>query len=317
MKPFISVCVPVFNTEEYLEEALESINKQTFKNFEVIIVNDGSSNINNKGLSCKKIVKNFKKKSKIKTKYIEHSVNKGLVEARRSALYEAKGEYIFFFDSDDLLTPNCIQDLVNVVQVENYDVVQGSFEMFPSERKRQIPNFYGLLQGDEIFRNWLVKKKISSFLWAKLIKREILLEAFDLIPPVFCNVGEDFLIWFFVTRFANSFFGMENVVYKYRQNSGMTSRKIINNEEHIKMIASTASVFAIIYNWLNEQKNVGTNLLSQEELQVIYDTSCKMLRNNLLQIEENVIPELKDCAYQIMCDFWGKDFVDKVEELRK
>lgn len=317
MKPFISVCIPVFKTEEFLQEALQSICVQTFKNLEVIVVNDGSSNINNKGLSCKKIVKNFKKKSKIKTTYIEHSINKGLVEARRSALYEAKGEYIFFFDSDDLLTPNCIQDLVNVVQVENYDIVQGSFELFPAEMKRQIPKFYGLLQGDEIFENWLIEKKISSFLWAKLIKREILLEAFDLIPPVFCNVGEDFLIWFFVTRFANSFFGLENVVYKYRQNSGMTSCKIIDNEEHIKMIASTASVFAIIYNWVNEQTSVGKNPLSQDEFQVIYDSSCKILMNNLIQLEQNVIPELKERAYQIMCDFWGKDFVDKIEKLRK
>ena len=154
-------------------------------------------------------------------------------------------------------------------------------------------------------------------MWAKLIKREILLEAFDLIPPVFCNVGEDFLIWFFVTRFANSFFGLENVVYKYRQNSGMTSCKIIDNEEHIKMIASTASVFAIIYNWVNEQKSVGKNPLSQDEFQVIYDSSCKILMNNLIQLEQNVIPKLKERAYQIMCDFWGKDFVDKIEKLRK
>ena len=160
----------------------------------------------------------------------------GLVEARRSAVYEAKGEYIFFFDSDDVLTPNCIKDLMSLAQKENYDIVQGSFVTFPEENKRKIANYQGLLKDKEIFRSWLIEKKSSSYLWAKLIRREILLEAFNCIPPVFCNVGEDFVIWFFVTRFAHTYYGIENIVYKYRQTSGMTSNKKIDNEEQIKMI---------------------------------------------------------------------------------
>ena len=317
MKPFVSICIPVFKTEQFLEEALQSVAEQTFKNFEIVIVNDGSTNTNIEGLSCKKIIKNFKKKSKIKINYIEHIKNKGLVEARRSALYETVGEYVFFFDSDDLLTPNCIQDLVCVAQKENYDVVQGSFVTFPNENARKIANYCGLINQNEIFRKWLIEKKYSAYLWAKLIKREILLEAFNLIPLVFCNVGEDFLIWFFITRFAYSYFGIENIVYKYRQTSGMTSKKIINNEEQIKMIASTASVFSIIYNWLNEQKELGKNPLQDDELKAIYENSYKMLNNNLIQLEHNVVPELKEKAYQIMCEFWGTNFVNKVEEARK
>ena len=321
MKPYVSICIPVFKTEELLEEALQSVLQNDVehasKNVEVIIVNDGSTSTNLQGLSCKQIVKKFKKNTKIKINYIEHSQNKGLVEARRSALYQAKGEYIFFFDSDDVLTPNCIKDLMIFAQKENFDIVQGSFVTFPEENKRKIANFHGLLKDNEIFRSWLIEKKSSSYLWAKLIRREILLEAFNCIPPVFCNVGEDFLIWFFVTRFARTYYGIENIVYKYRQTSGMTSNKKIDNEEQIKMIASTASVFTIIYTWINEQKAEEKLPLQQDELQAIYEHSYKMLSNNLIQIENTVIPELKERAHQIMCEYWGTDFVNKIEKLRK
>ena len=316
MKPFVSICIPVFKTEQFLEEALQSVASQTFKQIEIILVNDASSQTNENGLSCKEIVTQFKKKNKIKITYIEHSKNKGLVEARRTALYEAKGEYVFFFDSDDLLTPNAIQDLVYFAQTEKSDIVQGGFELFPNVNTRQIPNYFGALQGNQIFRSWIIEKKTSSFLWAKLIKKEILLEAFNLIPPVFCNMGEDFLIWFFVTRFANSYFGIENIVYKYRQTSGMTSNKIIDNQDGIKMIASTASVFTIIFSWANEQKALGKDLFQQDEIQALYDYSYIFLENNLNQIQRYVVPELQECAYEIMCDFWGKSFVDKVKSLK-
>ena len=54
MKPYVSICIPVFKTEELLEEALQSVAEQTFKNFEIVVVNDGSTNTNSEGFSCKK-----------------------------------------------------------------------------------------------------------------------------------------------------------------------------------------------------------------------------------------------------------------------
>ena len=87
--------------------------------------------------------------------------------------------------------------------------------------------------------------------------------------------------------------------------------------EQIKMIASTASVFTIIYTWINEQKAEEKIPLQQDELQAIYEHSYKMLSNNLIQIENTVIPELKERAHQIMCEYWGTDFVNKIENLRK
>ena len=92
MKPYVSICIPVFKTEELLEEALQSVLQNDVehvsKNVEVIIVNDGSTSTNLQGLSCKQIVKKFKKNTKIKINYIEHSQNMGLVEARRSAVLQ-------------------------------------------------------------------------------------------------------------------------------------------------------------------------------------------------------------------------------------
>ena len=66
MKPFVSICIPVFKTEQFLEEALQSVVSQTFKQIEIILVNDASSQTNENGLSCKEIVTQFKKKNKTK-----------------------------------------------------------------------------------------------------------------------------------------------------------------------------------------------------------------------------------------------------------
>ena len=69
--------------------------------------------------------------------------------------------------------------------------------------------------------------------------------------------------------------------------------------------------------WLKEQKLEEKNILQRDEIQAVYEYSYIMLENNLSQMEQYVVPELKEKSYQIMCDFWGKDFVDKIEKLRK
>ena len=124
MKPFVSICIPVFKTEELLEEALQSVLQNDVehasKNVEVIIVNDGSTSTNLQGLSCKQIVKKFKKNTKIKINYIEHSQNMGLVEVRRSALYQAKGEYILLLNSDTEVEGNCLEECLKQMVLLGY-----------------------------------------------------------------------------------------------------------------------------------------------------------------------------------------------------
>ncbi|WP_149554909.1 glycosyltransferase family 2 protein [Treponema pectinovorum] len=140
--PLVSVCIPVFNSEKTLPRLLESLVLQSFENFEVVIVDDGSPCKTQKRFGfaqnesfCKKIVKEFSKKAKALNKNISfslvvHSKNFGLVEARRSCVLNAKAPYIFFADSDDVLPHDALEILYKAAMESGADIVHGRAEIY-------------------------------------------------------------------------------------------------------------------------------------------------------------------------------------------
>ena len=112
----ISVIVPVYNVEEYLEECLESIQKQTYSDIEVILVNDGSTD------RSKEICEQYcEKDSRFK---LVNQENKGLSGARNRGMLESKGEFISFVDSDDVLKEDMLEQLIKQMTSEDIDIVE-------------------------------------------------------------------------------------------------------------------------------------------------------------------------------------------------
>lgn len=111
----ISVIVPVYNVEKYLSQCLDSIIHQTYKNLEIILVDDGSTD--SSGLICD----NYSQKDK-RIKII-HKCQGGLSDARNAGLKIATGEYISFIDSDDFIDKNMYSILINNTQKYNSDIV--------------------------------------------------------------------------------------------------------------------------------------------------------------------------------------------------
>ena len=115
----ISVIVPVYKVESYLEQCISSIIKQTYKNLEIILVNDGSPD------NCGKLCDIYAKKdSRIK---VIHKKNGGLSDARNVALDIATGDYIGFVDSDDWININMYEVLINEAKNEDADIVECKF----------------------------------------------------------------------------------------------------------------------------------------------------------------------------------------------
>ena len=114
-KPLISVIVPVYNVEKYLPMCLNSILAQTFKDFEVVCVDDGSTD---NGLA---ILQEYAQKDK-RIKVI-HQENQGLVGARNSGVRVARGEYLYFVDSDDRIHPQLLEICLDLSQKEKADWV--------------------------------------------------------------------------------------------------------------------------------------------------------------------------------------------------
>ncbi len=327
--PLISVCIPVYNTEPVLQRCLDSVAGQTFGDFEIVIVNDASCGQDEQGNGCKKIVKDFQKelkKRRLKNhiEYLEHSTNKGIVITRKDLVYAARGEYIFMLDSDDYLPPDALQMLAQRIngQEQTPDIIQGNAAVFELNQEGQ-PHFTGKTRGNisyekitghDIFTAAFLEHKISCFLWAKLIRREVFLDALEFIPDVYCILAEDFLISFFITQLAASYIGIDHTVYNYCTSSGISSKVIITSLDRWEQCCSVASVFTTIFSWEQEQKELtGISPLSAREIKAITGYAVGYLKNNLEQLRLAVHPDLREEAHKILEDFWGQSFVKRIE----
>ena len=126
-QPKISIIIPVYNVEEYLEQTIESILNQTLKDFELILIDDGSTD------SSQDILKRYSDEyDKIKVMYQKNS---GPSRARNRGIEAATGEYITFADSDDILPYNSLELRYNAAIEHNADLVIGATYKFNSKRK--------------------------------------------------------------------------------------------------------------------------------------------------------------------------------------
>lgn len=130
MEELVSIIIPVYNVEEYLDECIQSVINQTYKNLEIWIVDDGSKD--SSGKMCDK----YKEKdSRIK---VIHKPNGGLSSARNAALDKITGEYVFFLDSDDYIALDFIETHLELMIKNDADVVMGTAYEFLGEVKNTI-----------------------------------------------------------------------------------------------------------------------------------------------------------------------------------
>ena len=166
----ISVILPVFNVEKYLNKCIDSILNQTFKYFELIIINDGSTD--NSGTICNNY---FKSDSRIK---VINQENLGLSVARNKGIDLAKGKYITFIDSDDYIDSKYFEILYTIIEKNNADIVMCNkidFKENESKEELNIKNYNEkIISKEEAYKEMLIGKKIYIYAWAKLYKTSIL-----------------------------------------------------------------------------------------------------------------------------------------------
>ena len=159
----VSIIVPIYNVQKYLEKCLESLVNQTLKEIQIILVNDGTKD--NSG----EIAKKYQEKYPEKIIYLEKE-NGGLSDARNYGIPHATGEYIAFLDSDDFVELNMYEEMYNLAQKEQSDMVECDFIWeYPNKSKQDIGTIY------EGKKEMLEKVRVVA--WNKLIRRTLLEEA--------------------------------------------------------------------------------------------------------------------------------------------
>ena len=326
--PLITVCIPVFQTEPYLAACLRSVYMQDFDSFEVVVLSDRSPGKDEKGRNAKKIVKLAQKEcdgwrkshnlSPVKIRFCEHRENRGCVEVRRTLVYESKGKYLAMIDSDDEYMEGALSCLYEAAISKNADIVHGTFVsgeydsegIFHATAETKCGRiFYGTKEGLDIARSWFAGL-FNGNVCGKLIEKVVYEKAFEQIPYTECNMADDLLIFFFVGMNARRYVGIENKIYRYRINSGMSSHRKIDTLKKWKMICTSSSVFSIISQWLKENND---GLLSPIDIEHLGKVTLSYLASNIRQLRASVIPELQEEAKLMLYDFWGESFVKKVE----
>lgn len=162
--PKVSIIVPIYNVEMYIEKCLETLVNQTLKDIEIILVNDGSKD------GSAEIAKKYLEKYPEKIVYLEKE-NGGLSDSRNYGLPHAKGEYIAFLDSDDYVEKNMYEEMYKLAKKENSDMVQCNFYWeYPDKNKKEIAEVKEYTGKKEM----LERTRVEA--WNKLIKREILVK---------------------------------------------------------------------------------------------------------------------------------------------
>ena len=208
----VSIITPVFNAERFLRQCIDSVITQTLEDWEMILVNDGSTD--GSLAICKELAAKDKRVSVI------DKPNGGPSSARNRGIREANGEYIFFLDADDAITPNCIEDLYSIAKKYDADYVQGRYvndneNENGNENDNDNPNMSlpsVLSDKREIKRLLLNHNKIQFTPHNRLVRREMILEH-GLFFNEEIRVREDFLWMTFVAKYVERFASCERVTY--------------------------------------------------------------------------------------------------------
>lgn len=166
-QPLISIIIPVYKVEKYLEKCIKSVLNQTYSNLQIILVDDGSPD--NCGEICDKYA-NIDKRIEV-----IHKKNGGLSDARNVGLKAATGEYIGFVDSDDYVSKDMFQTLYNTLINTNSDVSICNFYTVVGGKNivKNLDNGIEIYSKIDILKEILLDKKIQSYAWNKLYKKAL------------------------------------------------------------------------------------------------------------------------------------------------
>lgn len=165
----VSIIVPIYNVSEYIGKCMQSIASQTYRDFEVILVDDcGADDSVEKAVSVLQ-------KSGLSYKLLHHDFNRGLSAARNTGMAKAEGEYVYFLDSDDSISPDCLKLLVEAADCKKVQMVVGGVR--PIGNSQTVPllgkhrDYY---KGNEEIFDAYISSEFYVMAWNKLVRRDFL-----------------------------------------------------------------------------------------------------------------------------------------------
>lgn len=209
----LSVIVPIYNSEKYISECLESIiNQNTNYKYEIVCIDDGSRD-DSASIVEKLILNN----PSANIRLIKQE-NRGHAGAKNRGIAESKGKYIMFVDSDDMILPDMVSNLLNEAYKTNYDIIACGFYTFVNNNEQKKYYLNKRISVDRM--NSSIMKNYPCYFCMKVFKRSLWTDI--VIPEGFWY--EDMLYLFVVTKLCNGYSYLPKALYAYRRNEqGITA----------------------------------------------------------------------------------------------
>jgi len=243
----LTVIIPIYNVEEYLKECINSIIAEEIKSLEIIGVNDGSTD---KSLDILKKIKAQNKNINIK---IINQKNSGISVARNKGLKEAKGEYVYFIDSDDFLQKNGLKILLKEIEKEDADIIRGDYVEYYDEKKiirvNKIQN--NMSEG----REYLIENRHNfiPMVWNSIYRTSFLKK--NNLKFMENILNEDVEFNFKACYLAEKIIEKKVFMYNYRQrNNSIMSAESLLEKRKIEFIKSSYEVANSLNKFLMEKK---------------------------------------------------------------
>lgn len=221
----VSVIVPVYQVSDYVERCIRSVMAQTYTDIECIIVDDATRDDSID--KCEALIKEYD--GPIQFRIIHHEQNRGLSVARNTGFDAANGEYVYFLDSDDYITPDCIEKLVSVVKDDpTIEMVQGNSLMKYDGKESllgKIKQPIRISNNDEARKEFYNNRDIYISVWNRLLKKSFIEEY-----GLYCREGlvfEDLLWVFYLMKHLRKAYLYEGITHYYclRQGSILVEAK--------------------------------------------------------------------------------------------
>lgn len=241
MNPKVSIIIPVYGVEKYIERCITSVLNQTYRNLEVILVDDCTPD--NSIKIARNTIEGNERSCDLIIRILHHDINKGQSAARNTAIKEATGDYLFFLDSDDEITENCIEELVKPLNTQKYDIICGGCKVIEENNCKLCKSAGEIHDRDNMIR-YFAEGKFGAMPWNKLVNTTFLRSN----NLVFCEgvLHEDLLWNFQLACLAKNLYCVNNYTYNYYIYPNSSSR---SKEKQKKRVDSLEIVFRKIYQY--------------------------------------------------------------------
>ena len=267
-KDLISVIVPIYKVEKYLSNCIDSILNQTYKQLEIILIDDESPD------RCPEICEEYKKKdARI---VVVHKKNEGLGLARNTGLEKATGKYVLFVDSDDFIEKSMIEKLYDSIKKNNSDTSYCNYVEYYSDdnciKKTCCPSILSL-NNDEIIKEFLIKmignkpeakkdNEYSMSVWHALYSLEIIKKNKICFLSEREYISEDILFDILYLNNSKKISFIDDNLYFYRCNNAGSLTKKISNNEFEKIIKLCNEIEKRLMLLLSSKKNIDIDELT-------------------------------------------------------